>query len=66
MPPADPETAVKIVMEGVLMKLGDVLLMHAPSTAKKGIAVVVIMIGKRFKKTGGSKHEKRKSGPADR
>ena len=53
MPPADPETAVRIVIEGVLMKLGDVLLIKSA----KGAVLVGIFVRKRMNKTGGPKRD---------
>ena len=46
----DPEVYAKVVIEGVLMKLGDVILMHSPSAVKKGFVVVVVLLRRRFKK----------------
>ncbi len=55
MPPPEIELG-KTVIEGILLKLGDLILMNAPSAAKKGVAVTIIMLLRKAKK--GKRHAK--------
>lgn len=50
MPPTDVETAVRIILEGALMKLGDVILMHFPSALKKGAAFSIVLVRRKHRK----------------
>lgn len=64
MPPPDPDYFVRGIVEGVLLKLGDILLVTSPATLKKGGLVALIIIRKmNKKKTGGKKHVETRRSP---
>jgi hypothetical protein len=54
MPPADPETAVRVVIEGIFMKLGDIILVKS---AKGAVLIAVMMRRQLNRKPGGSKRD---------
>lgn len=58
MPPLDPESFGKLVTDGFFLKIGEVMLIHGPSVVKKGVAVVVVIVTKKLRKTGDSKRER--------
>ena len=53
------EYVLKSIVEGALMKLGDVILVHSPSLVKEGTVVAIILIRKKLQ-------NKKKEKPSER